>query len=76
MKLFDTAVSAYYSAKSRAVSFAKSQNGVTAIEYAVVAAGVAAVVLVVFQKDGTFYKALSGIFDRLSGKMNELVPNS
>lgn len=73
MKLFDTAVSAYYSVKSQAKSFATSQSGVTAIEYAVVAAGVAAVVLVVFQDGGTFANALSGIFNRLSGKMNDLV---
>lgn len=73
MKLFDTAVSAYYSVKSRVASFAKDQNGVTAIEYAVVAAGVAGVVIAVFGSDGSFSKALTNVFADLTKKLNELI---
>lgn len=73
MTLFNNVVSAYYTTKSRAADFIRKQDGVTAIEYAIVAAGVAAVVLVVFEKDGSFGKALSEVFSSLSSKLTKQI---
>lgn len=73
MTLFNNVVSAYYTTKSRAADFIRKQDGVTAIEYAIVAAGVAAVVLVVFEKDGSFGQALSDVFSSLSSKLTKQI---
>lgn len=75
MKLFNNVVSAYYTTKSRAADFIRKQDGVTAIEYAIVAAGVAAVVLVVFEKDGSFGKAIQDVFSKLSSKLTDHMGN-
>lgn len=42
--------------------FARNKKGVTAVEYAVVVAGVTAVVLVIFGKEGTVKSMLTHIF--------------
>lgn len=76
MKLTQSVFSAYYSAKNSVQNFLKREDGVTAIEYAIVAAGVAAVVVVLFQNGGTFQQAMEGIFDRLSGKLDTLLQSS
>jgi len=76
MKLTQSIFSTYYSAKNSVQNFIKRQDGVTAIEYAIVAAGVAAVVVVLFQNNGAFHRAMVGIFDRLSDKLNTLLPTS
>lgn len=44
--------------------FCKDQNGVTAVEYAIVLAGVAAVVAVVFGSDGQVQHMISGLFNK------------
>ena len=44
--------------------FCKSQNGVTAVEYAIVLAGVAAVVAVVFGKNGQVQTLISSLFTK------------
>ncbi|WP_276903006.1 Flp family type IVb pilin [Frischella perrara] len=75
MKLTQSVFSAYYSAKNSVQNFLKREDGVTAIEYAIVAAGVAAVVVVLFQNGGTFQRAMEGIFDRLSRQLNTLLPS-
>lgn len=46
--------------------FAKSERGVTAVEYAIVLGGVAAVVAVIFGKDGTVSDLLKAIFAQVS----------
>lgn len=51
--------------------FVKSEQGVTAVEYAIVLAGVAAVVAVIFGKDGTVQKLLESIFKTVSGQVQE-----
>lgn len=42
--------------------FCKDQNGVTAVEYAIVLAGVAAVVAVVFGKNGQVQSMINSLF--------------
>lgn len=76
MKLTQSVFSAYYSAKNSVQNFLKRQDGVTAIEYAIVAAGVAAVVVVLFQNGGTFQQAMENIFVRLSGKLDTLLQSN
>lgn len=76
MKLTQSVFSAYYSAKNSVQNFLKREDGVTAIEYAIVAAGVAAVVVVLFQNGGTFQQAMENIFVRLSGKLDTLLQSS
>ncbi|GAA5114658.1 hypothetical protein GCM10023211_24490 [Orbus sasakiae] len=54
--------------------FVKNQQGVTAIEYAIVAAGVAAVVLVIFNKDsGPVFEMLTGVFNALKTKLTGII---
>ena len=76
MKLTQSIFSAYYSAKNSVENFVKRQDGVTAIEYAIVAAGVAAVVVVLFQSDGEFAKAMKAIFKRLGGQLDTLLQSN
>lgn len=73
MKLFNNVVSAYYTTKSRAADFIRKQDGVTALEYAIVAAGVASVVLFVFSKDGSFGSSIKDVFSTLSSKLSTLM---
>jgi pilus assembly protein Flp/PilA len=57
-------------ARNFAGRFVKNEKGVTAIEYAVVAAGVAAVVLVIFKKDsGPVYSMLYDVFTNLKNRL-------
>ncbi|NUE96385.1 Flp family type IVb pilin [Gilliamella sp. ESL0232] len=49
--------------------FVKNEKGVTAIEYAIVAAGVATVVFVVFKGDGPVASMLSNVFSTLKTKV-------
>lgn len=76
MKLTQSVFSAYYSAKNSVQNFLKREDGVTAIEYAIVAAGVAAVVVVIFQDGGAFSEAINGIFARLKSKLDLVLQNS
>ena len=76
MKLTQSIFSAYYSAKNSVQNFIKREDGVTAIEYAIVAAGVAAVVVVIFQDGGTFSEAIEGIFARLKTKLDLVLDSS
>ncbi|MFQ1055491.1 Flp family type IVb pilin [Gilliamella apicola] len=50
--------------------FIKNERGVTAIEYAIVAAGVSAVLLVIFDKyNGPVYKLFNSVFTALEAKL-------
>ncbi|MWN89521.1 Flp family type IVb pilin [Gilliamella sp. Pra-s65] len=53
--------------------FVKSEKGVTAIEYAIVAAGVAAVVFVIFGNSGPVKQMLDGVFNKLSSRMSSMI---
>ncbi|MCW2488700.1 Flp family type IVb pilin [Candidatus Symbiopectobacterium sp. NZEC127] len=46
-------------------NFKNNQRGVTAVEYAIVAAGVAAVVTVIFGEKGPVREMLAGIFTKI-----------
>ena len=50
--------------------FCKDQNGVTAVEYAIVLAGVAAVVAVVFGNGGQVQTMINSLFDKASAVVN------
>jgi pilus assembly protein Flp/PilA len=58
-------------ARNFASKFVKNEQGVTAIEYAIVAAGVAAVVLVIFGTDDTspVNAMLTQVFSTLKTKL-------
>ncbi|OCG18271.1 Flp family type IVb pilin [Gilliamella sp. WF3-4] len=54
--------------------FVKNEKGVTAIEYAIVAAGVAAVVLVIFDKqNGPVKTMLTEVFSSLKNKLTATI---
>lgn len=54
-------------------NFKHDQRGVTAVEYAIVAAGVAAVVSVVFGTDGSVSKMLNGVFTSIGESVQKSV---
>ena len=57
-----------------ASKFIKNERGVTAIEYAIVAAGVSAVILFIFNKDtGPVSKMLDGVFNSLKTKLISII---
>jgi pilus assembly protein Flp/PilA len=61
-------------ARNFASKFVKNELGVTAIEYAIVAAGVAAVVLVIFDKDsGPVHDMLTDVFSTLQTKLTTTI---
>ncbi|SFQ95136.1 MULTISPECIES: Flp family type IVb pilin [unclassified Enterobacter] len=53
----------------RARDFLKDERGVTAVEYAIVLAGVAAVVAVIFGRNGTVENMIKGIFSTVSAQV-------
>lgn len=53
--------------------FARNQEGVTAIEYAIVAAGVATVVMVVFSNSGPVAGMLNNTFNALGSKLANVI---
>ena len=60
--------------RSFADKFIKNERGVTAIEYAIVAAGVSAVLLVIFDKgNGPVYNMLNGVFTTLQAKLSSII---
>ena len=56
-----------------ASKFIKNERGVTAIEYAIVAAGVSAVVLVIFGGSGPVKNMLNNVFTQLSTKLSSMI---
>lgn len=57
---------------SKVKNFLNREDGVTAIEYAVVVAGVAVVAIAVFGTDGPVSNALNGVFSQLQSKLDTL----
>ena len=54
--------------------FIKNERGVTAIEYAIVAAGVSAVILVIFNsEEGPVKDMLDGVFTALQTKLTGII---
>ena len=60
-------------ARNFASKFIKNERGVTAIEYAIVAAGVSAVVLVIFGNSGPVKKMLNDVFTQLSARLSTVI---
>ena len=56
-----------------ASKFIKNERGVTAIEYAIVAAGVSAVVLVIFGNSGPVKSMLDDVFTQLSARLSSVI---
>lgn len=56
--------------------FIKNEQGVTAIEYAVVAAGIAIVCVAVFKKEGPVDEMLSNTFSTLKSKMETIISDA
>ena len=58
-----------------ASKFIKNERGVTAIEYAVVAAGVSAILLLIFKtsQGGPVYDMLNGVFSSLKTKLSNVL---
>jgi len=61
--------------RSFANKFIKNERGVTAIEYAIVAAGVSAVLMVIFSSSsgGPVYEMLNGVFTSLKTKLTGII---
>lgn len=55
--------------------FKRDEKGVTAVEYAIVIAGVAAVVAVIFGENGAVQNMLTEIFGDIKDKVNESMGN-
>ncbi|OCG11170.1 Flp family type IVb pilin [Gilliamella apicola] len=62
-------------ARNFANKFIKNERGVTAIEYAIVAAGVSAVVLVIFKgtQGSPVYDMLQDVFSSLQSKLSGII---
>lgn len=60
----------YVSAIEAVRNFKKDEKGVTAVEYAIVIAGVAAFVAVIFGKNGTVATMLTNIFSDVATKVS------
>ena len=61
-------------ARNFASKFIKNERGVTAIEYAIVAAGVSAVVLVIFNgNSGPVKTMLDDVFTQLSTRLSTVI---
>ncbi len=60
--------------KSLITRFAKDESGATAIEYGLIAAGLAVVVIAVFGGDGKVKTVLNGLFDKVSEAVNPKAP--
>ena len=61
--------------RSFANKFIKNERGVTAIEYAIVAAGVSAVLLVIFgnSEGSPVYDMLNGVFTSLKTRLTGII---
>lgn len=60
----------YVSATEAVRNFKKDEKGVTAVEYAIVIAGVAAFVAVIFGQNGTVSTMLTNIFGKVTASVN------
>ncbi|ENW6032979.1 Flp family type IVb pilin [Salmonella enterica] len=59
--------------KNKFKDFCNGNDGVTAVEYAIVVAGVAAVVLAIFSSTGPVHEMLKDTFDTLKTKVTTTI---
>ncbi|WBW63611.1 Flp family type IVb pilin [Klebsiella electrica] len=69
-RVYDKYLAAYSCVAGCIYDFKNNEKGVTAVEYAIVIAGVAAVVAVVFGSGGTVETMLTDIFDSIKTKVD------
>lgn len=69
--MYLSAIRAQY--RDFAKKFVKNEQGVTAIEYAIVAAGVATVMLVIFKSDGPVATMLDDVFNNLKDRISTVI---
>ena len=69
--MYLSAIRAQY--RDFAKKFVKNEQGVTAIEYAIVAAGVATVMLVIFKSDGPVATMLDDVFTNLKTRISTVI---
>jgi len=55
--------------KSLATRFIKDESGATAIEYALIACGLAVVIVAIFQTDGPVDTLLTGLFETVAERV-------
>lgn len=68
-KLNEKTTAMYVNVTEAIRGFKRDEKGVTAVEYAIVIAGVAAVVAVIFGKDGSVQTMLTDIFAEIKKKV-------
>ena len=69
-RVYDKYLAAYTCVARCIYDFKNNEKGVTAVEYAIVIAGVAAVVAVIFGSGGTVQTMLSDIFTSVKDKVD------
>ncbi|MVZ80347.1 Flp family type IVb pilin [Escherichia coli] len=69
-RVYDKYLAAYSCVAGCIYDFKNNEKGVTAVEYGIVIAGVAAVVAVVFGSGGTVEHMLTDIFDSIKTKVD------
>lgn len=74
-KLNEKTTAMYVNVTEAIRGFKRDEKGVTAVEYAIVIAGVAAVVAVIFGKEGAVQNMLTDIFGNIKDKVNESMGN-
>ncbi|HHG8774128.1 TPA: Flp family type IVb pilin [Raoultella planticola] len=72
-RVYDKYLAAYTCVAGRIHDFKRNEKGVTAVEYAIVIAGVAAVVSVVFGANGSVQSTLTSVFTAVTTKITTLV---
>lgn len=70
-KLNEKTTAMYVNVTEAIRGFKRDEKGVTAVEYAIVVAGVAAVVAVIFGSGGKVETMLKEIFDGIKDKVND-----
>lgn len=70
----NASVAAYIKVSEAIRRFKLNEKGVTAVEYAIVIAGVAGIVAIIFGKDGTVQTMLTGIFDSIEENVTNNLP--
>ncbi|MDW2252901.1 Flp family type IVb pilin [Vibrio sp. 1569] len=61
---------AYVKTRLLLESFAKDQRGVTAIEYAIIGVAISAIVLAVFNTDGSFKDVLTNALGKITSNVD------
>lgn len=69
-------VNAWVRVTEAARNFKSNEKGVTAVEYAIVIAGVAGIVAIIFGRDGTVSTMLNNIFSTIESNVTANLPTA